>query len=83
MTVRKERRQRGGGYWSVFRRCGCKLRKVYLGRSAAVTRARLQLIAEGLRKAQAAVCEEARTYDQDAPADSVKRNAGRKEHAEF
>ena len=37
MTVRKEGRRRGGWYWTVYRRAGGRLRKVYLGRSAAVT----------------------------------------------
>ncbi len=32
MTVRKERRQRGTAYWTVYRRCGRQVRKVYLGR---------------------------------------------------
>src|SRR6266566_1874709 len=49
MTVRKERRQRGGMYWSVFRRCGRRVRKIYLGQSTTVTQARLQAIAEALR----------------------------------
>ena len=50
MTVRKEGRQRGGMYWSVFRRCGRRVRKIYLGRSTSVTQARLQAIAEALRE---------------------------------
>ena len=45
MTVRKERRQRGGRYWRVYRRCGTQVRKVYVGRTAAVTNARLAAIA--------------------------------------
>jgi hypothetical protein len=45
MTVRKEGRQRGQAYWTVYRRCGRHLRKVYLGCSAAVTEARLQALA--------------------------------------
>jgi len=49
MTVRKEGRQRGGMDWSVFRRCGRRVRKIYLGRSTTVTQARLQAIAEALR----------------------------------
>ena len=28
MTVRKERRQRGTDYWTAYRRCGRRLRKV-------------------------------------------------------
>ena len=45
MTVRKERRQRGHGYWTVYRRCGRQVRKVYIGRSAEVTETRLRAIA--------------------------------------
>jgi hypothetical protein len=51
MTVRKERRQRGGSYWAVFRRQGTRVRKLYLGRSTTVTRERLETIATQLRKA--------------------------------
>lgn len=49
MTVRKERRQRGTTYWTVYRRQGQSLRKVYVGPSAALTQARLEEIAERLR----------------------------------
>ena len=52
MTVRKERRQRGGGYWSVYRRQGRQVRKIYVGHSAALTQARLDQIAALLRHAQ-------------------------------
>jgi LuxR family maltose regulon positive regulatory protein len=48
MTVRKERRQRGGWYWSVYRRIAGGIRKHYLGRSSAVTAARLTAIAAQL-----------------------------------
>jgi hypothetical protein len=48
MTVRKERRQRGGRYWAVFRRDGSRVRKIYLGRSATITQARLEAIAQEL-----------------------------------
>ncbi len=50
MTVRKEPRQRGGAYWTAYRRAGARLRKVYLGRSAAVTQARLQASAAALHE---------------------------------
>jgi hypothetical protein len=53
LTVRKEGRQRGGTYWSVFRRWGRRERKIYLGRSTSVTRARLEAIAEVLRETPA------------------------------
>lgn len=45
MTVRKERRERGGQYWSAYRRAGGRLRKVYLGQSNAVTAAHLAEVA--------------------------------------
>jgi hypothetical protein len=48
MTVRKEARQRGGSYWSVYCRSGGRLRKVYLGRSAKVTGTHLEEIARTL-----------------------------------
>lgn len=49
MTVRKERRQRGTAYWTAYRRCGHRLRKVYIGRSPALTIERLEEIALRLR----------------------------------
>ena len=61
MTVRKERRQRGQGYWTVYRRCGRQLRKVYVGRSPAVTEARLQAIA------WAFLVEERQRHGEEAP----------------
>jgi hypothetical protein len=53
MTVRKERRQRGGTYWTVYRRQGQQVRKIYVGRSTALTLAHLDQIATRLRQAQA------------------------------
>jgi len=49
MTVRKERRQRGAAYWTVYRRQGQRLYKVYVGPSAALTQVRLEQIAAQLR----------------------------------
>lgn len=48
MTVRKEGRRRGSAYWTVYRRVGARLRKVYLGRAETVTHARLEAIAQVL-----------------------------------
>lgn len=45
LTVRKERRQRGGRYWVAYRRVAGQVRKVYIGSSSAVTAQRLQAIA--------------------------------------
>ena len=36
MTVRKERRGRGGHYWVAYRRAGKRLCKIYLGRSTKI-----------------------------------------------
>jgi len=49
MTVRKEKRQRGGSYWSVYRCLGSQLRKIYVGPSKALTCERLEQIATRLR----------------------------------
>ena len=49
MTVRKEQRQRGTAYWTVYRRQGQRLRKVYVGPSAVLTQARLEQIAAQLQ----------------------------------
>jgi hypothetical protein len=45
MTVRKESRQRGGFYWSAYRRQGGRVRKVYVGSAIALTRTRLDEVA--------------------------------------
>ncbi len=57
MTVRKEHRQRGGVYWSAYRRLGRRLRKLYLGPSASVTEARLRQVAARLCDGEAAGCQ--------------------------
>ena len=48
MTVRKERRKRGGWYWTAYRRVGARLHKRYLGHSTNVTQARLAVLAAEL-----------------------------------
>jgi hypothetical protein len=45
MTVRKEQRQRGGAYWSVYRRQGQHVRKIYIGPSTALTHTQLEQLA--------------------------------------
>ena len=45
MTVRKEQRARGGGFWTAYRRAAGHLRMVYVGRASAVTQARLRALA--------------------------------------
>ena len=54
MTVRKEARQRGGRYWSAYRRQGPRLRKIYLGASGAVTHARLEEVVATLLRERVA-----------------------------
>lgn len=46
MTVRKEQRERGGNYWVAYRRTAGGVRKIYLGRSAALTQRHLAGSAE-------------------------------------
>jgi len=45
MTVRKERRSRGGHYWIAYRRVGKRLCKLYLGRSVQIGQSQLGLAA--------------------------------------
>lgn len=47
-TARKERKQRGQFYWVAYRQVNNKLYKVYLGKSACLTTARLRAAAEAL-----------------------------------
>jgi hypothetical protein len=49
MTVRKERRPRGGAYWTAYRRRGHRVCKVYLGPTATLTEARLMAAAQRLQ----------------------------------
>ena len=44
-TARKERKQRGGWYWTAYRQSQGKLYKAYLGRSEEVTPERLEGVA--------------------------------------
>ena len=46
MTVRKEKRARGGQYWVAYRRTAGVVRKIYLGRSADLTKRHLARSAE-------------------------------------
>jgi len=46
MVVRKERRQRGAMYWVAYHRCQGRVRKVYLGTAAALTKATLDTLAQ-------------------------------------
>lgn len=46
MTVRKEVRQRGATYWVAYRRYQGRLRKMYLGATAALTQQRLDMLAQ-------------------------------------
>ena len=53
MTVRKEARERGGWYWSVYCRQRGRVWKRYLGRSSNVTGARLEQVASCLLRERA------------------------------
>ena len=46
LTVRKERRVRGGSYWVAYRRCAGRLWKRYLGSASRLTYAELETIGE-------------------------------------
>lgn len=48
-TARKEARQRGESYWYAYQTVGARIKKRYLGKSANVTLARLEYLAEMLR----------------------------------
>ncbi len=61
MTVRKERRARGGAYWVAYRRCQGRLRRVYLGASGRVTKACLEREAQRFLTASQAPGRAART----------------------
>ncbi len=54
-TARKEQRQRGGAYWTAYRRVQGKLVSAYLGKSAALTRERLTVAAARLARPSAQV----------------------------
>jgi len=65
MTVRKEGRRRGGLYWTVYRRQGRRLRKIYLGPAARVTGARLAEVAERLLREGRATSTPARPEERE------------------
>ena len=46
MTVRKERRARGGAYWVAYRRTQGRVRKVYVGGSVRLTQQALEELAQ-------------------------------------
>jgi LuxR family maltose regulon positive regulatory protein len=52
-TARKERKQRGQGYWVAYRQVQGKLYKTYLGKSEALTEAHLCAGAQALARASA------------------------------
>lgn len=61
LTVRRERKQRGGWYWVAYHASQGKLCKVYLGSAHGITRAVLEaalvrLTASPLQPTQAATC---------------------------
>jgi LuxR family maltose regulon positive regulatory protein len=56
-TARKERKQRGQWYWVAYRQVHCKLYKAYLGKSKALSEARLCEVAQALSRAACGVDE--------------------------
>src|SRR2546426_3422999 len=54
-TARKERKQRGEGYWYAYARVGGKLTKRYLGSGRDLTLARLEQVAQELGRDPQAV----------------------------
>src|SRR6266508_5899640 len=52
-TARKEQRQRGGAYWTAYRRVRGKLLSAYLGKPAALTHERLAAAAARLAQPSA------------------------------
>src|SRR6266536_3506574 len=57
-TARKEQRQRGGAYWTAYRRVRGKVVSAYLGKSAALTRERLTAAAARLARSSDIVTAE-------------------------
>ncbi|HKS69692.1 MAG TPA: LuxR family transcriptional regulator, partial [Ktedonobacterales bacterium] len=76
VTVRKERRQRGGEYWVAYHRNGRRLRKAYLGKAQQLTAARLHQVAAQLAAPGALPAPPAPPHHpqaDDDPADAVTR----------
>lgn len=55
VTVRKERRQRGGQYWVAYQRVAGHLQKAYLGVSGTLTAERLRNVAGQLQRKEVIV----------------------------
>src|SRR6266508_4337553 len=60
MTVRKEKRARGGQYWVAYRRTAGVVRKIYLGRSAGLTQRHLARSADRFLAMEGALQKEVR-----------------------
>jgi hypothetical protein len=56
MTLRKERRQRGGVYWVAYHRCQGRVRKIYLGAPSRLTQACLDELAQRFLAAERDGC---------------------------
>lgn len=56
VTVRKERRRRGGVYWVAYHRCQGHVRKVYLGAPSRLTQACLDEVAHRFLAAERDCC---------------------------
>jgi LuxR family transcriptional regulator, maltose regulon positive regulatory protein len=64
LTVRKERRARGGSYWVVYRRAQGQLWKRYLGSASRLTYAELETIGEAALTVRAGSIKEGGACDQ-------------------
>ena len=64
MSVRKERRARGGEYWVAYHRTGRRLRKIYLGRAERVRQAELAAAAARFAAMEVGVASEAAKGDE-------------------
>jgi len=64
MSVRKERRARGGEYWVAYRRTGRRLRKIYLGRAERVRQVELAAAAARFEAIEVPAASEAAGGDE-------------------
>lgn len=69
LTLRKESRLQGGGYWYAYRSQGRRTRKKYLGRTPALSIARLEDIAEAFNaESRASTDERSQVKGETVPA---------------
>jgi hypothetical protein len=64
LSVRKERRERGGSYWVAYRRSKGRLWKRYLGAASRLTYAELETIGEAALALSEEISKEGGEHDQ-------------------